>query len=232
LREISRKGRFFEIFLPAHPVRARSSRRSRAELRTEVGRIETDLDCGRPMPVLPRILGLLAMTSALSLAVWLGHYSRWSDTAASQAAPRFVCDLRPPPVEDSPPPVSESWLPVVASKPPYPKAMIEEELFDFGTAHPRETKSHSVCIRNVGDAPLILYQPPAGWWRGWHRTLRPGETSEYEFEWKTSEIGTGFVRTAVLLTNDPQRPKIEMMVVGRGVFADPESVGNGFGILP
>ncbi len=190
------------------------------------------------MPVPSRILGILAMTLALPLAVWLGHYSRWSDTAAGQK-PVLVCGFRGPPIRDrspdesdAPPPNFDSWRPSVARQPPYPKILVEEELFNFGTAPPGETKSHDVCIQNIGEAPLLLVKPPSGWSQGWRRTLQVGETFEYEFFWTPSDVQRCFSQGVVLFTNDPQRPQVEMAVFGRVGYRCPLAVGNGGGTLP
>jgi hypothetical protein len=192
------------------------------------------------MPVLPRILGLLAMMASFSLAVWLGHYSRWSDTVASERTMQSFRDPRPRIVRDRPhyesetcpAPGSDSSRPPIASKPPYPKVLIEEQLYNFGIAPPGETKSHGFCITNIGEAPLLLVKPPTGWSKGWRRTLRVGERFEYELFWNPSYSQTCFAQGVVLFTNDPQRPQIEMAVFGRVGYPCPVTVGNGVGILP
>ncbi|HEV8002923.1 MAG TPA: DUF1573 domain-containing protein [Planctomycetaceae bacterium] len=205
------------------------------------------------MPVLPRILGILAATSGLSLAVWLGHYSRWSDVAyntaaakaAEKAASEDLAERRRLIVEEQlresrkPKPAERSWRPEIVAKPPFPKFSIDEADFDFGTAHVGQAMTHIFEIQNVGRVPLVLASAPpgcghemvgGGFYRGgWRKELRMGERFDYRVQWTGHELNNNFVQGIHLLTNDPRHPDVYFKVSGR-IIDPPKFVREDFDI--
>jgi hypothetical protein len=180
------------------------------------------------MPFVGRLYGISAAFAVLSLAIWVGRFTRWSDTgsreAAAQAAAKELAERRRLWAEEElreskkPQAVSVSLMPAIAKQPPFPKALVEGAEADFGTVLVGEKRKHFVRIKNVGDAPLILYRPPVGCRggdRGWRRELQVGEACAYEMSWTAKEPALQFELTHALFTNDPQRPKIEMRVYGK-----------------
>jgi hypothetical protein len=195
---------------------------------------------GGPVPVLPRILGLLAMTLGLSLAVWLGHYSRWSDVAYNAAAAKHaekavsedLAERRRLIVEEQlkeskrpKPPVENPWPLAIATTPPFPKVLVEGNQFDFGTVCVGESNSHFVRIKNVGEAPLVVASPPMMHQlpsQRWRRELQVGENADYEMKWTGHVASECFALSIPLFTNDPQRPVIRLQISGKVV--DPPEV--------
>ncbi len=173
---------------------------------------------------------MLGVLSSLGLAIWLGHHSRWSDVAfntaaakaAEKAASENLAERRRIAAQEQlteslkPKPAERFGRPEIATKPPFPKVLLEGEQFDFGTARAGESKRHFVCIKNVGEAPLIVARAPVCHAR-WQWELKVGETFDYELEWTPMEPGRWFAQTGTLWTNDPQRPEIHIRAFGRVV---------------
>jgi hypothetical protein len=188
------------------------------------------------MPLLGRLLGFFAASAALPFIIWAGRNSPLSETAYREAAAEAVREAlaerrriaaqeqlqeakkpKPRPVVSGPP--------AIATKPPYPKLEIDEQVFEFGTLHVGERKSHVFLLKNVGEASLELVSPPTcghapppdGMCGGWRKSLRTGETYGYEMKWSSrSAIGCFELRTA-LFTNDPRQPRIELTAHGKVV---------------
>jgi hypothetical protein len=187
---------------------------------------------GSPMPFLSRLLGMFGMLSGLGFAIWLGHYSRWSDVAFNKAAAkaaetaanndlaerrRLAAEERLKESKRPKPPVDDPWPPVIATKPPFPKAFLAENTFDFGSARVGELKNHFFRIKNVGEAPLVLARPSTCRVASKKWQLQVGESVDYEITWRADEAGRYFAQQVVLFTNDPQRPRIDLKVYGSAV---------------
>ena len=100
----------------------------------------------------------------------------------------------------------------------YPSAEVDAALHDFGTMQRGTTASHDFIIKNTGDAPLRLEVGATSCKctlgnvsRG---PLAPGDTTPVRLEWVAKTIPGKFRQTASVLTNDPRRPKIELVVEG------------------
>lgn len=101
-----------------------------------------------------------------------------------------------------------------------PVAVIEQTLYDFGDLDPADTCSHAFTIRNEGTAPLKLM-------RGRttckctmselpQRPVLPGDAAAVKVASKLEQEAKGvFSHAAIILTNDPQKPKIELRIRGR-----------------
>ncbi|HET6326230.1 MAG TPA: DUF1573 domain-containing protein [Planctomycetaceae bacterium] len=195
------------------------------------------------MPPLSRVLGMLGALSSLGLAVWLGHYSRWSDVASNAAAAkaaeqtanedlaerrRLIVEERLKESKRPKRPVEGPGPPAIAATPPFPKVLVEGNQFDFGTVRVGESKSHFVHIKNVGEAPLLVVSPPPMHQlppKGWRRELQVGESADYEIKWRSHAASDYFAQSVALFTNDPQRPVIRLQISGKVV--DPPEVEIG-----
>jgi hypothetical protein len=124
----------------------------------------------------------------------------------------------------APPVISEEQLPnadnpfKISQTGPHPKAVVEEELHDFGKMMLGETGRHAFVIRNEGEAPLKLKKGvvlckctvpdiPGG-------EIPPGESVEVVLEWKPEEITDAFDKYAEVWTNDPENEKLKLTITG------------------
>ena len=96
--------------------------------------------------------------------------------------------------------------------------VVNGELHDFGKMDRNAQDSHTFIIRNDGDAPLKLEKGETTCkctvsdLKG--DSLAPGEETEVLLEWTAKTEGTEFSQTAELLTNDPARPKVRLLIKG------------------
>jgi hypothetical protein len=109
-------------------------------------------------------------------------------------------------------------LKVVAGK--HPKVVVNHRAHDFGAVDRDAKAVHSFEITNVGDAPLKLEAGRTTCTRCTIATLTkpevaPGETAEVTVEYLPSAEKPRFRQTAVVLTNDPEQPRIELDIFGR-----------------
>jgi Protein of unknown function (DUF1573) len=101
-----------------------------------------------------------------------------------------------------------------------PVAVVNEsEVFHFGTMNVDTKKSHTFIIKNNGTAPLVLTKG--------HTSCKctlselnagevaPGKTAEVNLEWHPPGATEEFEQSAEIQTNDPQRPRIQLIVRGR-----------------
>jgi hypothetical protein len=198
------------------------------------------------MPFLSRVLAMFGLLWGLGFAIWLGHFSRWSDVAyhdgatkaVQKAASEDLAERRRLAAEERlreskkpKPPIRNDWRPEIATKPPFPKFSIDEAVFDFGTAHVGEVMTHTFEIQNVGTVPLVLASAPpgcghaivgGGFYRwGWRKELRMGERFDYQVQWIGRESINNFASGVHLLTNDPKQPDVYFKVSGRIIDSEP-----------
>lgn len=112
-----------------------------------------------------------------------------------------------------------------------PSVSIAETSFDFGLLEPHTTASHSFQISNQGQDPLALevLSTSCKCTTGIlvNGLLRTGESTSVNLTWNTGREADHYEQTAVLKTNDPQRPSIELLVKGtvRAEFVAPHEIG-------
>lgn len=105
----------------------------------------------------------------------------------------------------------------------HPVATLDKELHNFGPVLATSEQNHGFTITNQGDAPLRLSTRPedsscrctVGAIE--KNVLMPGESGRVFVTWHGKGHAHPFRETAVLRTNDPRRPRIELMVSGRSV---------------
>jgi Protein of unknown function (DUF1573) len=185
------------------------------------------------MPFQSRVFSVLAV---LPVVIWVGRCSRWSEAAyreaAAQAAREELAERRriaaEPHLKEAQRPMpavrGPYCRPEIASKPPFPKIEVEKRVYDFGTLFVGDRRRHTFHIKNVGTAPLILKNGPAGcksWVPPFECELAIGATVEYEMDWKGCEVTRNFAMYRILFTNDPSQPEIQLKVYGQ--VKDPKS---------
>lgn len=105
------------------------------------------------------------------------------------------------------------------SRPGGPRVVVDGDTHDFGTMEVGSRGSHEFIVRNEGDAPLRLIKGDTtcrctlielahGW-------LEPRAACRVRVEWEAAEPAPIFRHGAVLLTNDPHRRQIQLIVTGR-----------------
>lgn len=118
----------------------------------------------------------------------------------------------------------QGWnLPVAADHDgPKPKAEVDKELtYEFGEMPQHATGQRTWTITNAGDADLEIWKGSstcmctiAELKEGDKMTLKPGESTEIDLEWKTNDVQGEFHKGANIETNDPDRPTIPLFVHG------------------
>ncbi len=110
-----------------------------------------------------------------------------------------------------------------------PLARFESTSFDFGLVDPHSTLSKEFVVQNVGMSPLTLDV---------HSTtckctvgkladniLLPGRSTTVTLAWNTGYQAEKYEQKALVATNDPTQPEIELSVFGevKAVLISPES---------
>jgi hypothetical protein len=108
----------------------------------------------------------------------------------------------------------EPGRPALATKAPFPKAVVGETVHDFGTLEVLQEGKHRFRIENKGEGPLSL-AVASSTGLPWKREVAPGQSTEYEMIWRSFEPSANFAKTATIWTNDPKRPEVELKVQGR-----------------
>lgn len=106
-----------------------------------------------------------------------------------------------------------------SSSVPSPRVeVVNGEIHDFGKMDRGATRSHVFIIRNTGDAPLKLEKGDTTCkctvsdLKG--DSLAPGEETEVKLEWTAKTAEPDFSQSAEIITNDPARPKVRLLVNG------------------
>jgi hypothetical protein len=137
-------------------------------------------------------------------------------STASGPALLRIANLEPsPPTQEDPP----------------PRVVVPEPEHEFGVMDPLQSASHAFALHNQGEGPLRL-------WRGSttckctlseidKRVIPPGESGEVVLTWNTGRKHQRYDHSATVMTNDPERPELQLHV--RGVVradlrAEPEEL--------
>jgi hypothetical protein len=108
-----------------------------------------------------------------------------------------------------------------------PRAVLGDALYDFGTVKQGTTLSHTISLRNAGEAPLVIEtiasSLPTLSIRA-KRIIAPAEEATITLELDTGGL-SGEVRDDVIVhTNDPKAPRLSFRIQGQ--------VHSAFQILP
>lgn len=106
---------------------------------------------------------------------------------------------------------------------PQPIAEVSHLEHDFGTLSLAATGEHRFTVRNVGTAPLRLQAGETSCKctvsRIEHPEIPPGGATDVLVRWKGLDEPGPYRQTAVILTNDPGRPRIILSLVGKMIVA-------------
>jgi hypothetical protein len=111
---------------------------------------------------------------------------------------------------------------------PRPIVSIDETSYEFGTMEEGKSMSHDFVVFNRGTQPLKLEKGDTTCKctlsELQDNVIQPGESATVTLEWR-AEAGPGpFRQTATILTNDPLRPELDLVVNGeitQGISIDP-----------
>ena len=157
-----------------------------------------------------RILVLIALSIAAGL--FLGIGSTWarygwvstaSDLAATAGRPRpaFAPEFAP-------------------EHGPQPKVVVDKEDHDFGPVEREATVRHAFVLTNQGDYTLVLHKGGTSCMKCTLAALpksqvQPGESVRVTVDYHAAIPNGPFRQTAIILTNDRARPRVELTVQGR-----------------
>ena len=109
-----------------------------------------------------------------------------------------------------------------------PRAVLDEDEFDFGTMEPLERRQHTFTIRNVGDAPLEIEEGTTSCkctlGEVSDGAIPPGGEGTVTLSWRIGSDKKFFAHEAEILTNDPENPVLVVRVRGEismRLVADP-----------
>lgn len=116
--------------------------------------------------------------------------------------------------------------PVASTKPggPQPKAVVDGELtWEFGEMGQQETGKRTWKLSNQGDADLQIWKGTSTCMctvaklqkDGDRLTLKPGESTDIDIEFKTNQVVGDFHKGANIETNDPDHPTFPLFVHGK-----------------
>jgi len=111
-----------------------------------------------------------------------------------------------------------------------PRVSVDAEKYDFGKADVGVTGRHSFVFTNAGHERLVLTRGRSTCGcctcvctvRLSDGAIAPGDSSKVTLKWKSKLYVGSFRQTATILTNDPDRREVKLLVTGR--FAGPVGV--------
>lgn len=120
--------------------------------------------------------------------------------------------------------IDDTQTPAAAALPPAiparaPRAVAEDDQYDFHIMDPGQTAQHTFLIRNDGDSPLTLKIGPTTCKCTVadlpHSVVAPGATGSLGVQWTTLYQPGLYLQSASVMTNDPLNPKIQFSVYGK-----------------
>jgi hypothetical protein len=99
-----------------------------------------------------------------------------------------------------------------------PRLIAEATSFDFGRMDPYTRGEHTFLVHNAGSGPLRLldHRSTCSCTIGQftRRPIPPGESAEVIVLWQTQANGGRFEQSAIVETNDPERPQLTFTITG------------------
>ncbi len=109
------------------------------------------------------------------------------------------------------------WLPAAAGQ---PQISPVETTFDLGEVFEDQALSHGFVIKNTGTAPLVIKDIDldcACSAVDYDKTIVPGGSSTITLSIKPYSVLHRFCKKATVLTNDPQKPSVELQLCGKAL---------------
>ncbi len=180
------------------------------------------------MRIVGPILGILAGIAVLGGIVWYSRYAPWvpqppnprianvglSEPVSVRMQREAEAKAKAEAEQAKAPAEREPGRPALATKAPFPKAVVGETVHDFGTLEVLQEGKHRFRVENKGEGPLSL-AVALSTGLPWKREVAPGQSTEYEMTWRSFEPSANFAKTATIWTSDPKLPEVQLKVQGR-----------------
>ncbi|WP_339733949.1 DUF1573 domain-containing protein [uncultured Gimesia sp.] len=109
-------------------------------------------------------------------------------------------------------------LPKIAEKGPYPKAVVEQPLYNFGEMAVGQSLSHKFILKNEGEVPLEVKKGSTTCKCTLSEmndnSVAPGKSIEIELTWTPKSPQEHFGQTATIFTNDPKNQEFKLQIEG------------------
>lgn len=154
------------------------------------------------MVVLLSVIGGVGLGGAL--VIYEFHSTPWDGSAAGYDQARAV-----------------KTTPTKSANPDAPPAQvgIDQETFDFGSMKSSDSGSHRFTFFNRGGSDSVLQKGETTCrctkFELEKEAIKPGESGEVRVEWVAKNYRGAFRQTASVITNDPQRSRVTLSIVGR-----------------
>lgn len=156
-----------------------------------------------------RIVWLIVVAVAIGLATGVGsaflrvHVVPWQDGGADR-----VEELKPN---------------ADRARRSHPKVLVDVAEYKFGSQDVESEGHHDFVLRNVGDAPLRLTKGSTTCScvlsELKQSEVPPGGSTTVTLQWKSKGVGGDYQQNGTVLTNDPDTPRVKLLVSGRFVSA-------------
>jgi hypothetical protein len=184
------------------------------------------------MRFLGAVLGIVLGIGALAGTIWIARYAPWVEPTVPHlplGAQRNLAPAgTPPPAAPADDKKDTKGRPTPADKPPFPKAVTGQRVFDFGSMAVNEEQKHKFAISNEGKGALLLEVGPSSCkctvGSLAKNKVLPGETVDVELTWHAKEVAANFAQQATIWTSDPDSPDIQFKVYGK--------VDNKYQVIP
>ncbi|EDL56691.1 DUF1573 domain-containing protein [Gimesia maris] len=148
------------------------------------------------------VTALIALVIALAGTVWLGRGNGDIQPAAPVPKQTDPSDDRPK----------------ISPTGPYPKAVVDTPLYNFGSMAVGQSLSHNFILKNEGEVPLEV-QKGATTCKCTLSEMKenmvaPGESIKIELTWTPKSPQQNFGQTATIYTNDPKNQELKLQIEG------------------
>jgi len=100
-----------------------------------------------------------------------------------------------------------------------PKVVVDNDTYDFGVMDSHSTREHEFVLTNVGTGPLKLTKGGGGCkctiTKLDNEAIPPGASTKVVIQWTPKEPTEVFRQSADIMTNDPERPRVSLTIMGR-----------------
>ncbi|WP_298868787.1 DUF1573 domain-containing protein [uncultured Gimesia sp.] len=145
---------------------------------------------------------ILVLVVALIGTVWLGRGNGDLKSVQPKIPTKSTDDDRPK----------------ISPTGPYPKAVVEKPLYEFGEMAVGQTLSHKFILKNEGEVPLEVKKGTTTCKctlsEMKDNSVAPGKSIEIELTWTPKSTQEIFGQTATVYTNDPKNQELKLQIRG------------------
>ncbi|WP_417384365.1 DUF1573 domain-containing protein [Gimesia sp.] len=148
------------------------------------------------------VTAIIALVIALAGTVWLGRGN--GDIQPAAPAPKQA--------------ETPKGRPKISPTGPYPKAVVDKSLYNFGSMAVGQSLSHNFILKNEGEAPLEVQKGDTTCKctlsEMKENMVAPGESIKIELTWTPKSPQQNFGQTATIYTNDPENKELKLQIEG------------------